>query len=34
VLDVFVTVKRDGKQAQEPISIDHQKSKLPQEWIY
>ncbi|KAJ9548450.1 hypothetical protein OSB04_020993 [Centaurea solstitialis] len=27
-------VKMDGKQAQESVSVDHQKSKLPQEWIY
>ncbi|KAI3772287.1 hypothetical protein L6452_03469 [Arctium lappa] len=27
-------VKKDEKQAQESISVDHQKSKLPHEWIY
>lgn len=27
-------VKKDGKQVQESVSVDHQKSKLPQEWIY
>lgn len=26
--------KKDGKQAQESVSADHPKSKLPQEWIY
>lgn len=29
------SVKKDGKQAQESaVSVDHPKSKLPQEWIY